>query len=903
MSISGDETKVNELTIAVEKMIGMEGLAILVELIPSFRKIVSSRSALECSNTGALMEQKQMILAFQAFVRAVRGLGIPMVLFLDDLQWADTASLDLIQALITDPESTSILFVESYRQNEVTLDNCPFSTHLEDLKATAKFIEIQIANLQKKDVNEFISNIICEPQPSTKSLSDVLYRKTSGNVLLVIQLIKSLWDEGLLWFSYRKKHWEWNSSLIESKNILHDAAHLMAEKILHFSSDLQLLLKKMACLGSRCDKSILCLLGDDCKDNDREDTYSMSNISYDLDIAIHEGIVKKAGSKYIFAHDQIQKAAYELIPKCEQSQWHLQIGIQMLRACKDEDLDNNLFVIVDQVNRGKMHITEVSQRIEFAELNFLAGEKAKASGVFSSAALYVEQGIGFLDENSWNDYYQLWLRLYTSCIELEFCNGNFEKLAEVLNCIITHAKCFDDKLRAYCILIFSLGGQKQLVKAIEMGLDVLERLGEKFPTNPDAKDGMTEVLKTRRMLEGQTLGTLIGKVIKDRRVLTIMEILESLAFYSYHGKPEYIPLFACRMIQLSLRHGWCSFTTFGYALYSLALSTYNDLKGAERYGKLALDIMKHTNAWYPHRRVNAVIYGFVFLRCNHLQLCLEPLAKAYRDCVKIGDSEWLVVNASLFATLSFQCGKELSSVEIFLNEAEESAKKWKTTIGFHNTRPLYQAILNLMGKANHPTLLEGEAISFTKEMSNERGRENVQLTSRLQLYQMRVAYMFGDLDLAAHIVQESHNTEGIFNEKYEACEHLFYDGLVSFACARKTNEDKWTTFAQDSVGKMRRWAENAPFNCEQKLHLLEAEQCFCAGRRKEAEEKYASAILLSGTNGFVQDQALCYERAALFYLENGDIEEASTLYGKAHNAYLEWGARGKTDHLCKHSPF
>eukprot|EP00957_Ditylum_brightwellii_P184051 14020010-Ditylum_brightwellii.AAC.1 len=152
MSISGDETKVNELTIAVEKMIGMEGLAILVELIPSFRKIVSSRSALECSNTGALMEQKQMILAFQAFVRAVRGLGIPMVLFLDDLQWADTASLDLIQALITDPESTSILFVESYRQNEVTLDNCPFSTHLEDLKATAKFIEIQIANLQKKDM-------------------------------------------------------------------------------------------------------------------------------------------------------------------------------------------------------------------------------------------------------------------------------------------------------------------------------------------------------------------------------------------------------------------------------------------------------------------------------------------------------------------------------------------------------------------------------------------------------------------------------------------------------------------------------------------------------------------------------------------------------------------------------
>eukprot|EP00957_Ditylum_brightwellii_P206388 15348187-Ditylum_brightwellii.AAC.1 len=884
-------------------MIGIDGLAMLAELIPSFRKMAHRGSTLECTKTGALLGQAQMIFAFQAFVRAVSGLGIPMVLFLDDLQWVDTASLDLMQALIADSESTSILFIESYRQNEVSIDNCPFSTHLEDLKATAKVTEIQITNLQKKDLNELLSSAICEPQPSTTSLSDILYRKTSGNVLLVIQFIKSLWDEGLLWFSYRRKHWEWNSSLIESKKVPDDAADLMAEKILHFSPDLQLLLKKMACLGSQCDTSILCLLGGGCKDHNREDNYSMSTMLCHLDIAIHEGIVKKAGSKYIFAHDQIQKAAYELIPKCEQSKWHLRVGMQMLRTCKDEDLDNILFVIVDQVNRGKMHITEVSQRIEFAELNFLAGEKAKASGVFSSAALYVEQGIGFLDENSWNDYYQLWLRLYMSCIELEFCNGNFEKLAEALNCIITHAKCFDDKLRAYCILIFSLGGQKQIVKAIDMGLDVLERLGEQFPTDLDVKDAATEVLKTRRMLEGQTIGTITGKVINDKRLLTIMEILESLALYSYYGKPEYIPFFACRMIQFSLRHGWSSFTTFGYALYSVVLVTCNDIKGAERYGKVVLDIMEYTKVYYQHCRVHPIIYGFVFPRCMHLHSCLEPIAKAYCDCAKIGDSEWLVANAALFATLTFQCGKELSSVEIFLNKAEEKVKKWKTTTAFHNTRPLKQAILNLMGKAEHPSLLEGEVISFAKEIASERGREMVQTTSRLHLYQMRVAYMFGDLDLAAQIVQERHGTENVFNGKYEVCEHLFYDGLVSFAQARKTNEDKWTTFAQESVGKMRRWSEEAPFNCEQKLHLLEAEQYFCAGRGKEAIEKYESAIFLSGANGFVQDQALCYERAALFYLENGDIEKASSVYGKAHNAYLEWGARGKADHLRKHSPF
>eukprot|EP00957_Ditylum_brightwellii_P208405 15357263-Ditylum_brightwellii.AAC.1 len=208
-----------------------------------------------------------------------------------------------------------------------------------------------------------------------------------------------------------------------------------------------------------------------------------------------------------------------------------------------------------------------------------------------------------------------------------------------------------------------------------------------------------------------------------------------------------------------------------------------------------------------------------------------------------------------------------------------------------------------MGKANHPTLLEGESISLTKEISNEMGRKNVQLTSRLNVYQMRVAYIFGDLDLAAQIVQKSHGTEHIFNGKYEFCEQLFYDALVSFAYAQKTNEDKWKTFAQESVGKMRQFVDNTPFNGEQKLHLLEAEQYSCAGKRKEAIEKYSSAIFLSGKNGFIQDQALCYERAALFYLENGDAKKASSLYGKGHSAYLEWGARGKANHLCKQSPF
>jgi len=402
------------------------------------------------------------------------------------------------------------------------------------------------------------------------------------------------------------------------------------------------------------------------------------------------------------------------------------------------------------------------------------------------------------------------------------------------------------------------------------------------------------------MLEGVTVDSLMNKIARDKQIIMVMEILELLCNYAFYVNLLLLRLFTFRLIQLSIRHGVCASTAYGFGGYgALLCSVYHDVKGGNKYGKLTLKIMD----FHQRCRVTSILYGYVFPRIEHLSLCQEPILKAYHESIKIRDTEFAMLNAGLFSTLSFQGGRELSFTNKFLDNIGKLVKEYKQESSWQLVLPLKQAILNLMGEADNPARLEGGAMSFKEYLSVVKENHNMQALHRLYLYQMRVAYIFGDLELAAKMAKESHAAETIFHGKFEACEYIFYSGLISCVKARKINESKWETYAKECIKKMEKWAEDAPCNCEHKLHLLEAELYFFKGTTNKAIDKYESAILLSGRNGFIQDQAISYERASIFYLENRNDSRASNYYGKAHNAYLDWGAKGKAIHLCENSPF
>jgi len=305
-------------------------------------------------------------------------------------------------------------------------------------------------------------------------------------------------------------------------------------------------------------------------------------------------------------------------------------------------------------------------------------------------------------------------------------------------------------------------------------------------------------------------------------------------------------------------------------------------------------------------RVYSCLYFGVFLKTNHMHSCLGPVLKARHEGLKAGDTLHATVCAALYCSIAFRCEKKLASVKQVLTHFKREAKVYKQEAMWTPAIPLEQAILNLMGHTDKPNLLDGDAIpveNIDTFIANAKSRDAERLLCVTYYYQMLVAYIFDDLELAIKMVEEYLDLEYPLEGLVVGTEVVFLYGLTSLAQARKTNEVIWKNRGHESMRKVRKLAKDCPKNYHHKLLLLEAEFAFTAGRKNEASEKYEQAVTFSRNNQFIQDQALSYELAAKFHAEECNESKASQYYGKAHDLYVEWGATSKADHLRENFPF
>eukprot|EP00957_Ditylum_brightwellii_P156925 11943764-Ditylum_brightwellii.AAC.1 len=396
------------------------------------------------------------------FVRAVAKKSHPLVLFLDDLQWADELSLQLISALVKDTENSGFLFIGSYWGNEVGFSDL-LSNLINELESKqVQMTRISVVSILKEDVNKLIADTISMPHHLTKSLSDIVYKKTSGNVLLVTQLLQSLWDEDLLFFSLETKTWMWDLNAIDAKVIPDDVGMLLSGKILQLPQGCQYGMKLLACIGMRCEASILKLIMIKGKG------FKGSVDEKELDFAIDEGLLKKEGTNHVFAHNQIQQAAYSLIPEDERGCLHRQIGHLLLKNVPENKVNDLFFTAVSQLNQGINHLGKDDERLHLQNLNLRAGEKAMSLADFLIASSYLKAGIDMFLGNHWEEYYDLSIQLYSAYAEAEYSICHFQEVGRVAETVIQSSKSFQDKQRVYTILIKALGVENKLEDAIKL---------------------------------------------------------------------------------------------------------------------------------------------------------------------------------------------------------------------------------------------------------------------------------------------------------------------------------------------------------------------------------------------------------------------------------------------------
>jgi len=886
---------INKTKTSLLKALG-SGVGVLTRIIPRLCAVMGI-SATDPVQIGFNDAQNRLKYLFESMISAIATPSQPLVLFLDDLQWADISSLQLIKSTLTKSENKCFLCIGSYRENEISNDH-PFAEFLSDI-ITHKIpiTKIELGNIDRTSVNALISDVICTPELETKPLTDIVYRKTGGNILFVIQFLQSLHSEGLLLFSLDSECWKWDSAEIETKTIPNDVIRLLVGKITTLPLHVQYILKLLSCIGSVCAESTLRLLINDidhCTKESKTTSDKESDIFPSLKVAIDEGLVNKEGSSYHFTHDQVQSVAYSLIPRDERDLLHLQIGSIILKNMPNHERGNIFFVAMNQLNRGKL-VMEDGMKEWVAELNLKAGREAISLSAFRNSASFFEAGISLLGSSCWDKNYKLSLQLHNFYAEVEFCNGHFDEVNRVTKIIIEQAKSFSDKTRAYLTFIKTLGAQRNLNNAAEVALAALGDLGE-----PIQHSDMGSLLRTvhvfAKMKDSQFLAL---KEMDDDMKRAAMKLLLVLAQFGFQIKSNHFPFALNRMLELTLIYGVCEESCAALAIISfVTCGIHGDWNGSSRTGEIALLLLERLQA----NEYACIVTSMVNLAkswTEPLRLTMKQLFFSYEIGMQTGAIHDAMISACGYCYNSFFSGVDLLTLEKDIRRFRVQMSEYKQITSLHQLTPLAQTVLNLIGHSENPIELTGEFMTQSEFIE----KSNQPFVVQTLIFCSWLAYLFGEYEIASSAISSRNEVEKNSIKKIEMHGMVpFIDCLVYLASSVKRKQNNSASELSEKLEEMKKLVSYSPRNNQHRMLLIEAEVAYLKNDFDVAMEKYDAAIIAAELIGYRHEQAVCNEKAGDFFMSQGNMIRATSHYSCAIDLYRQWGAQAKVDHLCKHVP-
>ena len=617
---------------------------------------------------------------------------------------------------------------------------------------------------------------------------------------------------------------------------------------------------------------------------------------------------------YKFAHDSIQQAAYSLIPGSHKSATHLAVGRMLFKNMRSmEEFNEHIFVVVNQMNRGMTHIDDQSERDGLAALNLKAGKRAIIASDFHTAVQYFVVGTTLLAQTAdyWHRQYDLSLELYNSMAEADYCVADFDMMDVAVLEVLQNASSFRDMVRAYATQVYALGARFMLQEAIDLGLWVLERFGEDFGNHtPKRKSSLrrfSSPMKMKRILGWKSKSQLLYMPnMNDPDKLAAMGILNLLTTYSLIGRPCLFPYISARLVKLSLDHGLCAISAPGFAFYGLWLCSTGDVSKGYRYGTLALDILeRYENTiaeWVP--RVYSVFYGWIAPWKQPLRSTFAPTLHAHRVGLETGDIEYSSIGSHLYSMNAFVAGAPLQELEIEMSIFVDLMNRHKQGPWAAATSVQLQMIHNLMGKSADPLILRGEIMTDEKvaEIASQQSMESYETYFvQVMVWSLLLAYHFGDLKKALATANDSCQIIKDFGSSFLVSIHYFYHGMASLAAASdpayEATKKEHLFVASKALKKLKRVANHCPENCQHKVFLMQAEFAAVQGDLEKAVGLYNKSISLANKHGFVQDEALANERAALALWQSTNNATANIHMNQAVELYTAWGAAAKRKQL------
>ena len=875
---------------ALEETLGANA-RLIVDLIPELQLIMGEQPSV--SELPPQQAQRRFQLVFRRFIGMFARAEHPLALFLDDLQWFDAATLDLIEDLLTHSDMHHLMLVGAYRDNEVDSAH-PLRRKLEAIRnAGAKIEQITLAPLTSEHIARLIADTLRCDLDRAAPLAQLIHDKTAGNPFFVVQFLYALAKDELVRFDYDAGRWGWDLDRIRAKAHTDNVVDLMVARLARLPPETRNALQQLACLGNTADIAMLSIvLG--CSERD---------VDVALWEAVRQELIEHPGRAYRFVHDRVQEAVYSLIAEDHRAGLHLRIGRQLLAQTAPEKREETIFDVLNQLNRAAALITSPEGREQLAELNLKAGLRARTSAAYASALKYLSAGAALLSADCWERRHGLAFSLELHLAECEFVTGAMSQAERRLSALAERSTNASEQGFVARLQVDLYMALSQRDRAISVGLGYLRRLGIVWSVHPDADDVRNQYEKVWSRIGGRPIEELFDlPLMSDPIALATLDLLTALMPPAFYTDANLRSLVVLKAVELSLDWGHSEASCVHYVMFgAIAGSFFGDHQAGARFSNVGIELVERRGFSRFKARTYLNYGNLVLTWTRHHRHAREAFRLAFESANGSGETTFAAFCCASLNANFLAAGDPLPEAQ---REAEHGLRFAQKA----NFALLVDIITSQIGLIRMLRGLTKRFGSFDDEQIDELAFERYISAdpsfalpeSWYWIRKLQARFLAGDYETALDAASKARRLRWAPPQLFETAEYEFYAALSHAACASSATadaRDRHVEAMQAHHRQLEAWAHNCPENFADRAALVGAELARLQGRELDAERLYEEAIRAARENGFIHNEAIAYELASRFYAARGFEEFARVYLQHARDNYARWGADGKVREL------
>lgn len=904
----------------IEKLLDALGSKanVIIEVIPELELLIGKQPAVD--KLEPVEAQNRFNLIFRRFVAAFARKEHPLVLFLDDLQWIDAASLKLMQIFLSNSQEQHLLFIGAYRSNEVNKSHRLVCAMEEMKKDEVNINYISLSPLPLNEVTQLVSDSLACPKESSSPLAELIYNKTAGNPFFLNEFLLYVYKEGVLGFDFNARCWKWDIDQISKMRVTDNVIDLMLDKIKKLPSNACDVLKYAACIGNTFDLKTLSILTN----------MNLTTMVESLGLVIQEGLViddsglrmeelkilnddKLKTVTFMFVHDRIQQASYLLIDDDHKEEIHLQTGRLILENLNPDEIDKEIFNIVSHLNYAKTLINDKREKRRVVKFNLSAGIKAKSASAYESALSYFANGIDMLESNCWKDDYELTSSLFIERAETEYFLNNLDTAEKMFDEIENRLTTVRHKLDICEKRIKLYTNQGKYGKAVTTGIEGLKMFGVTVNTKPGMLSILTEYLKFQLVLfKKKCNGKKNIKNIYDLPVMTnqdkiyAMKILKHLQESAYFYNINLLVVLSIKMAKLSVKYGNVDSSSFGYCLYSnVIMGAFGHIETGYELGKTAIKLNDKFNSIKTSQKSLFAYHTFITHWKNHLKHDIDSMEESFHCCNENGDLLYACYTISVLILKKAVKGDHLDD----LIEKSRNHLEYIYRINERNAELYNEIVLNmalcLKGETKGLTCFDTNEFNEDAKVKRMIDEDDTLSLHVFYVFKIKVACIIGDYETALQLAEKAEKIKENSLGQIHLAEHFFYQSLVlaaNYLNVYGRERKKFKKLLVRNVKKLKKWSEHCPENFLNRYLLASAEFARITGKHAKAFSLYEKAIEAARNDEFIHIEAIANELAGRLYIKTGRKQIAEVYIKNSCYCYENWGAVTKVKILREEFP-